>query len=180
MYVSPSHPTPDVTEKIQLISKAVKVHERSRVPLYAIAVASIVPCGLTLINVGSLIAFNGVTSLALVGFYSTYFLSLILLLCRRLGSSIRSPGPTGDTAGCGLIWGPWHVPGWLGVANNALSCAYLLVIWSFGFFPSSLPVTQTNMNYSSVVFGATVMYSLVYYVIWARKSYDGPVIEISA
>ncbi|QUC21752.1 uncharacterized protein UV8b_05995 [Ustilaginoidea virens] len=165
-----------------------KVHRRSSVPVWAIAVASIVPCLLILINIGSNTVFNGVTSLTLVSLYSTYFISLALLLHRRLGSTIKLPCPGAlpepaclekQTGEYELTWGPWHVPGWVGTANNAVSLAYMLVVWVFGFFPAVRVVDAPHMNYSSVVFGAVVMYSTLYYYVWGRRQYKGPVIEIS-
>jgi hypothetical protein len=34
------------------------------------------------------------------------------------------------------------------------------------------------MNYAVVVTGAVVMVSVIYYQVWAKKVYTGPVIEI--
>ena len=45
------------------------------------------------------------------------------------------------------------------------------------FFPS-VPVpllTMASMNWSVVVFLAVVVFSAVYFVVWGRKSYVGPV-----
>lgn len=44
--------------------------------------------------------------------------------------------------------------------------------------PSSVPVTDpTLMNYASVVFVAFAVISIVWYVAWGRKNYDGPPTE---
>ena len=97
-----------------------QVRTQSTIPMYAIVVASIIPCLLTLINIGSTTVFNDVTSLALVGFYSIYFLSVALLLYRRITGSIRprvagAPyAPAALDKGSGeyeLTWGP--VCAWL-------------------------------------------------------------------
>ena len=77
-----------------------------------------------------------------------------------------------------LTWGPWRVPGWLGIINNVVSMAFMVTIWIFGFFPPATPVTATTMNYSSLMFGATVLYSVFYYLVWGRKNFNGPVVEI--
>ncbi|KAI3390864.1 hypothetical protein diail_8474 [Diaporthe ilicicola] len=135
----------------------------STIPTYAVIVAATIPCLLVLINIGSSVVFNDVTSLALVGFYSTYFICCALLLYRRLATTIHMPDPSApaaaykdeDTDEYVLVWGPWHVRGALGVANNILACCYLILIWIFGFFPPAIPVTAASMNYSSLVFGAT-------------------------
>lgn len=141
-----------------------------------------------MINIGSTVVFNGFTSLALAGFYSTYFMSCALLLYRRLATNIHMPDSSAyntpaykdqDTDEYVLIWGPWHVRGALGVANNILSCCYLILIWFFGFFPPATPVTATSMNWSSVVFGGTALFAVLYYIVWGKRQYRGPLIEIS-
>lgn len=78
-----------------------------------------------------------------------------------------------------LVWGPWHVKGALGVANNLVACCYLAVIWVFGFFPSAIPVTLASMNWSSLVFGGTALFAVLYYMMWGGREYRGPLIEIS-
>lgn len=143
---------------------------------------------LVLINIGSSVAFNGVTSLALASFYSTYFICCVLLLYRRLTHTIRSPDPfvpitpaykDQHTEEYVLVWGPWRIKGALGIANNAFACCYLIVIWAFSFFPAANPTSAATMNYSSLVFGATELFAILYYFLWAKRQYRGPVIEIS-
>lgn len=123
-----------------------------------------------------------------MGFYSTYFICCILLLYRRLGKSIHMPDPSAPATAAYkdeqtdeyvLIWGPWHVKGALGVANNILACCYLVLIWTFGFFPPAIPVTLASMNWSSLVFGGTALFAVFYYIVWGRRQYRGPLIEIS-
>lgn len=116
-------------------------------------------------------------------------MSIVLLLYRRVTGAIHMPSAGSppspaalnqETGEYELTWGPWHVSGWLGIANNVIACAYLIVIWFFGFFPPAMPVTAANMNYSSLVFGATLLYSIVYYFVWGKKQYNGPIVEIVA
>ncbi|KAK5993514.1 Amino-acid permease BAT1-like protein [Cladobotryum mycophilum] len=54
-----------------------------------------------------------------------------------------------------------------------------LILHILGFFPPTAPVQASTMNYSSLVFGATVLYSIVYYFVWGKKQYNGPIVEIS-
>lgn len=164
------------------------ISPKTTIPTYAVIVAATIPCLIVLINIGSTVVFNGVTSLALVGFYSTYFICCALLLYRRLTSSIHMPDPSAPATAAYkdqatdeyvLIWGPWHVKGALGVVNNILSCCYLILIWAFGFFPPTIPVTAASMNWSSLVFGGTALFAVFYYIVWGRRQYRGPLIEIS-
>ena len=76
-----------------------------------------------------------------------------------------------------LIWGPWHVPGWLGILNNAYACAYMIFVIFFSVWPPATPVTPSTMNYSVVVTGGVMILSAVWYYVRARKVYHGPLID---
>jgi hypothetical protein len=52
-------------------------------------------------------------------------------------------------------------------------------VFFFSFWPSFKEVTAATMNWSILVTGAIALLSTVYYLVWARKTYNGPVIEIS-
>ena len=106
-----------------------------------------------------------------------------LLLYRRCTNGFKMPEASGlpalaNTSGAELIWGPWRVPGVLGIINNTFACVYLVVIGFFSLWPSSLPVTAASMNYSILVTGTLAIVSVVYYFVWARKVYMGPIVEI--
>jgi choline transport protein len=75
-------------------------------------------------------------------------------------------------------WGPWKVPGALGVANNLFACVYLVLLWFFSFWPGSVEVTAQSMNFSSVTFGGTVLFVVVWYYVRGKKTYVGPIVEI--
>jgi choline transport protein len=77
------------------------------------------------------------------------------------------------------IWGPWKVPGIFGVANNAFACAYLLFVFFFSFWPTYKKVEPATMNWSILVTGTIAGVSALYYVVAARKTYQGPVVEIT-
>ena len=54
----------------------------------------------------------------------------------------------------------------------------MTVITFFSLWPPAQPVDARSMNYSLFVTGVVIVFSLVYYFIWARKVYKGPVIEV--
>ncbi|KAF1835437.1 amino acid transporter [Decorospora gaudefroyi] len=162
-----------------------KVSDRTSIPVYAVMFTSIVACLLALINIGSMAAFNGVISVAIAGLFSSYLLTSSLLLYRRCTGAILLL-PTDDTPSVtpdGMVravWGPWRIPGALGIANNMFACAYLAFVFFFSFWPSFAEVTVENMNWAVLVTSAIAVLSAVYYLVWARKSYHGPVVEIDA
>lgn len=151
------------------------------------ALTSIVACLLALVNIGSIAAFNGVISMAIAGLFSSYLLTSSLLLYRRCTGAILpaseafekdTPSITSD----GMVrayWGPWKLPGVFGIANNIFACAYLTFVFFFSFWPSFAEVTPANMNWAVLVTGAIALLSTAYYLVWARKTYDGPVVETS-
>ena len=127
---------------------------------------------------------NDVISLVLQGFYTSYFLSISLLLYRRIRGDIAMPEsgrgqPFRESAVEGnLVWGPWKVKGWMGVLNNVIACVYVVFVWIWSYWPSEAHVGAKDMNYSSLVLGVVVVTSIVYYLIRARKTYRGPIVEV--
>lgn len=71
------------------------------------------------------------------------------------------------------------MPGIWGIAVNAWACLYLITMVFFSFWPTATPVTSSTMNYAVVITGAVVIISLMYYQVYAKRVYTGPVIEIS-
>ena len=142
---------------------------------------------LALINIGNSVAFNGTLSLVLEGFYISYLLALGLLLWRRLRGDLDFTDPSSRTINVGtadqyrdqsVAWGPWRLKGALGVANNVVAMCYLLLIIFFSFWPSSVKPDLVHMNWAGVVTGSVALFSVAYYLIFARKSYTGPIVEV--
>lgn len=100
-----------------------------------------------------------------------------MLLYRRVRGDIREPD-TDYSTDSPCQWGPWRLKGYLGIANNVLACAYLILIAFFSYWPAAISVTAATMNYSSLVLGVTAIGSMVYYFVWARKTYTGPIVEV--
>jgi ABC-type antimicrobial peptide transport system permease subunit len=133
-------------------------------------------------------AFNGVISVAIAGLFSSYLLTSSLLLYRRCTGAILLPSEnfetdTISTTSDGMVravWGPWRLPGAIGIANNIFACAYLCFVFFFSFWPAFAEVTPANMNWAILVTGAIAVLSAVYYAVWARKTYHGPIVEIDS
>lgn len=123
-------------------------------------------------------------SLTINGLYTSYLIGNSLLLYRRLTGKIKAYDP--DSEGLvnvanaeRLTWGPWSIPEPFGTIINAIGCIFMVVILFFSFWPTAMSPTASTMNFSSLMMGATVLFACIYYFIWARKTYTGPVIEIS-
>ncbi|KAK7423257.1 hypothetical protein QQZ08_009153 [Neonectria magnoliae] len=141
-----------------------RVEEKRSIPTVAILVTTGFLMLLGLINIGSTTAFNAILSLAVVGLQISYLMPIVLVLWRR----ITSP----ET----LTWGPWRL-GKAGIAVNVVAAAYLTFTSIFALFPPYQPITPQNMNYASLVLGATLLFGLFYWPLRARKRYAGPLLE---
>jgi choline transport protein len=156
---------------------------RTGIPRYAVLLTSAIAIVLSLVNIGSATAFNGVISISIAGLFGSYLIPAILLLYRRLTGGIHDHVPHDDgavvnTIGTALTWGPWRLRGIVGIANNIFTCIYLIYIFFFSFWPSYREVNAANFNYAVLVFGAVLLFSAFYYAVWARRVYTGPVVEI--
>jgi drug/metabolite transporter (DMT)-like permease len=79
--------------------------------------------------------------------------------------------------GTRLVWGPWRFSPAAGITINILACLYLILVLFFSFWPPYTPITPKDMNYSSVLLVAVLLFSVGYYFTFARKAYDGPIVE---
>lgn len=79
-----------------------------------------------------------------------------------------------------LYWGPWRVPGWLGILNNVYACLFMVFTIFWSVWPPSTPVQASTMNYAIVVTGGVLILSLIWYIVRARRDYRGPLVERAA
>ncbi|KAF8856588.1 amino acid transporter [Acephala macrosclerotiorum] len=76
-----------------------------------------------------------------------------------------------------LAWGPFHLPGVLGIINNAYACLYMIFVIFWSVWPPVTPVDAKTMNYSVLVTGGVIIFSMVWYWVRGRKEYNGPLID---
>lgn len=143
------------------------VSPRSRSPTNAVVLLFVCVSLLSLINIGSTTAFNALVSLTTLGYYFSYAIPTVLFAIRRYNKS--DP----------ISFGPWTM-GRFGLLVNLLAVAFCVFLVIFLPFPPYLPVTGTNMNYASPVFGAVMVLATLNYVLRARKKFTGPIKEVSS
>ncbi|KAF2140464.1 uncharacterized protein K452DRAFT_229802, partial [Aplosporella prunicola CBS 121167] len=148
------------------------VEPRLALPLPAIALTATVTLVLGLVNVGSSTAFNAFVSLIVASLFTSYIISISLLLRARLCAD----GP-GTIAGGTLPAAPWRMGRRVGVVVNVVALAYCVLIYVLSFFPTAVPHTTEDMNWAVVMYVGVIAFGLVYYALWGRKQYDGPVME---
>ena len=78
-----------------------------------------------------------------------------------------------------LTWGPFHVPGIAGTLVNVFAILFGIIIFFFSFWPVATPVTAAHMNFSVLMTGSVIIFAIFYYIVWARRVYTGPVVEVT-
>ena len=77
-----------------------------------------------------------------------------------------------------MFYGPFQL-GRAGTPVILLSLVYSFIGIFWSFWPASVQVTALTMNYSIVVFGGVFIFSMVFWAVYGRKVYTGPILEIS-
>jgi choline transport protein len=138
----------------------------NKTPTRAILLNYTVICLLSLINIGSTVAFNALLSLATISFYSSYALPILLFALRR--HSKTHP----------IQFGPWRMSPTLGIISNWTALAFCAFLILFLPFPPVLPVTRVNMNWASVVFIGVMAFAVVDWFVRGKGRFVGPIVEV--
>lgn len=142
-----------------------QIDQRTRIPLYAIGVSTVIALLVNLIPLGSNVAFQMLLSLQASGAYASYLLSACVILYRRL------------TDPDSIKWGPFRL-GRFGVIINAYVVGYCTQGLFFSFWPVYSHVTIDTVNWSPLVFVGAVLFALVCWFAHGRYVYKGPIIEV--
>lgn len=136
------------------------------VPVNAVMVTLLCTTLLSLIIIGSTIAFNVITSLGQLGLVSSYIIVIACVFAKRL-------------RGEALLTSRFSL-GKAGFYVNAIALCFLSLAFIFLFFPAAPHPTPQSMNWSCLMFGSIVGFSLLYYWIWGRHKYLGPVVNVKS
>ncbi|KAJ5726780.1 hypothetical protein N7493_005807 [Penicillium malachiteum] len=119
--------------------------------------------------------------MAVSGLYLSYLIVLSLLLYRRVQGQICRSSDSSDeivnVPGAKLVWGPFHCPGIWGTLVNALAVCYCLIVVFFSFWPRQMHPGVTEMNWSALSIGCSILLTIKYYFARARRIYQGPIQE---
>ncbi|KAJ5836300.1 Amino acid/polyamine transporter I [Penicillium robsamsonii] len=128
-----------------------QIHPTSHVPLYAHLLCVCIVCLLGLLYTVSTTAFNSLITGVITFPYLTYLAPCIFSLLR------------GDEQ----PRGPFNV-GWLGNLSKIITvacCLFAIIMYSF---PYQMPVSVSNMNYITVIYGVALIYGTVDWLFRAR------------
>jgi choline transport protein len=131
------------------------------IPLNAVLTSLIITTLLSLIILGSTIAFNVIASIGQVGISLSYLVAIGCIYRKRV---FREP----------LLPSRFNL-GRAGFTINSLALIFLLFACVMPFFPAVSSPTPAEMNWNILVTGFTVICALIYYYVRARHIYKGPV-----
>lgn len=114
-----------------------------------------------LIIIGSSIAFNIILSLSGVAIFTSNIIVIGCMFVKRLRGEPLLPSRF-DLGRAGLL-------------VNGIALCYLTIAVVFILFPSVPNPSLIDMNWSCVIFGCFAIFSMVYYYLYGRHSYKGPV-----
>lgn len=119
---------------------------------------------LSLINIGSTVAFNAVISLAASALMATYMISIGCVTLKRFRKQQ-------------LPHARWSL-GRYGLPINCLALLYACWAFFWSFWPNSYEPTAVTFNWDSVLFVGVMGVAGLLYFFYARKVYEGPVVQV--
>ncbi|KAK8924335.1 hypothetical protein H634G_06470 [Metarhizium anisopliae BRIP 53293] len=144
------------------------ISPRLQIPLNAVLAVVALQFALGFIYLGNDTAFNAILSMAIIGLYLSYLLPVLYMLFH--GRWNLQPHQYGR-------FRLGFVPG---ITLNILGAIWMVTVIIFSLFPTTMPVTAKNMNYSIVVFGGWMVFGLGYYVFRARHKFQVPLVDSDA
>ncbi|TVY88737.1 putative amino-acid permease [Lachnellula willkommii] len=136
------------------------VNTKLGVPVYALALVTIVQMLLGLINLGSSSAFTAFVSVGVIALAVSYAIPIGISLLWNKRVEVNQ-----------ARWNCGHVIGTVVNWVSLLWIGFEVVLFSM---PTALPVTVVSMNYAIVVLMGFLAISAVWYGVYARKVYNGP------
>ncbi|KAJ5740781.1 hypothetical protein N7493_000653 [Penicillium malachiteum] len=142
------------------------IDRQQRVPKRAIYLVCAAVVVLSTINAASETALSAILALSTSALYVSYLIPIVMMIIRRLDAS---KGP--------IQFGPWSL-GCYGMAINVFALAFGIFVCIFVPFPTIIPVTAANMNWSGPVFLGVCILLIIDWVFRARKKYIGPMMDL--
>jgi amino acid transporter len=124
-------------------------------------VSLVVTILLSMVNLGSQVALNAVTSLTITSLLSAYIVSIACVFLKRV-------------RGEPLPHHRWSL-GRYGMAVNFGALAFLCPMFVFAFFPLSTDVTVETMNWSVAMYVGIVGSASIYYFVRGKHHFIPPV-----
>jgi choline transport protein len=131
------------------------------IPVNSVLVSFTISIALSMINIGSIVAFDSIASMGVSALLSSYVISIGCIFLKRCR---KEP----------LLPSRFNL-GKYGIWINGIAIIYLCVAALLGFFPMYPNPSPDLMNWNILIYGVVVSFSLLYFVFRGRKVYEGPV-----
>ncbi|CAF3990578.1 unnamed protein product [Adineta steineri] len=140
-----------------------RINKQYGIPLYALLLSTVVQGLLVFIYFGSSAAFNAFTGVSTICLSASYGLPIVILVFRGRHLVNNAPFSLGK----------------FGYVINIVTILWILLAMVIFSMPTSIPVTVSTMNYASVLFIFFAGISILWYIVWGRKHFDGPPVTCS-
>ncbi|KAA6414477.1 MAG: amino acid transporter [Lasallia pustulata] len=134
------------------------------VPLRSIFLSFLITVLLSLINIGSSVAFEAIASLGVACLFSSYIVSMCCLRIKRFRSEYLPPSR-------------WSMGRYAGTVNT-IAILYLVLVFVLCFFPEARHIHAATFNWNVVIYVTVVAFAVVFYLVKGRHTYAGPVVLI--
>jgi choline transport protein len=134
------------------------ISPQHRIPIRSVWLPIFLVMLLSLLNIGSTIAFSVIIALSTFGLYESYLLAIGCMLYARLQGRLQDGG--------------WSLGRW-GVPINVFAMIYSAYVMIFLVFPSFLPVDATTMNYALPINVFVLLLALAGWFIWGKDNWPG-------
>lgn len=131
------------------------------IPLNSVYMTLLFVVILSLINLGSSVAYMQVISLGVAAMLTSYIISISCIAIKRIRGEPLLPSK--------------FDLGRFGLAINIISILFLVYLWIFAFFPSAPHPKVADMNWAILGYGVVILFAMAYYFVRGRYSYVGPV-----
>ncbi|KAF2653653.1 amino acid transporter [Lophiostoma macrostomum CBS 122681] len=136
-----------------------KVNSRTQTPLNAALFGFAIQAPLVFISLGSTSAFNSFIGVSVVGLAVSYAIPIAVSILNRRKEVMTAQW------NCGKIVGP---------IVNVIAVVWIMFLTVLLSMPAYIPVTPESMTYASVVLVGFMAMAFLWYIIHARKVYEGP------
>ncbi len=156
-----------------------QVSQRNHVPLHAVICTIMITVVLSLILMGSSLAFNVINSLFGVALLGSYLISVATLVYQRLHGS-KFPRTRFSLGRFGLLHQSGDHNFRFVCLHHGLGSFYISLPFAFTnclqiFFPAGPNPTAKTMNWACLIFGSVVTFAAAFYRTRAKKTYRSPV-----
>lgn len=133
------------------------------IPVNSVIATGVISILLSLINIGSAVAFDIIISMAVGALLLSFIIPISLICWKRISRQE-------------LRLGPWHVGG-MGLLVNLFALVWLVLIFVFSFFPLVVPVTVMTMNWGSILWIGMSLSAFMWFVVNSGKDFDNLTVE---